>query len=67
MDNEANRHYDIERMLEEELKLSLVDGKLPCVNALKISRKFMISPEKISAMANKLDVKISNCQLGCFK
>ena len=66
MDSEATRHYDIERILEEELKLSLVDSRLPCAKALKISRKLMISPEKISAMANKLKLKVSNCQLGCF-
>ena len=46
MDSEATRNYDIERILEEELKLSLVDGKLPCVNALKNKPKTYDQPRK---------------------
>jgi len=66
MDNESTKISDMERILEEELKASLVNSKLPCAVAFKISRKLKVSPRKVSDMANKLNVKISNCQLGCF-
>jgi len=66
MNNESNKISGMERILEEELKASLVNGRLPCAVAFKISRKLKVSPRKVGDMANKLNVKISNCQLGCF-
>ncbi len=66
MENEPIKISDMERMLEEELKASLVDGRLPCAAALEISRKLKVKPIKVGDMANKLNVKIANCQLGCF-
>jgi len=66
MDNESTEISDTERILEEELKASLVDGRLLCAVAFKISRKLKVSPRKVGDMANRLNVKISNCQLGCF-
>ena len=55
-----------DQMLEDALKASLVNGKLPCVAAFEISRKLKNSTKEIGIMANKLGVKISGCQLGCF-
>ena len=66
MDNESIKMSDKERILEEELKASLVDGRLPCAVAFKISRKLKVSPRKVGDMANRINAKISNCQLGCF-
>jgi len=66
MDNESTKISGMERILEEELKASLVNGRLPCAVAFKISRKLKVSPRKVGDMANKLNVKISKCQLGCF-
>lgn len=57
MDNKA---------LEEEIKSSLVNGKLPCAVAFKIAKKFKVSPKDIGDAANRLKIKISACQLGCF-
>ena len=53
-------------LLENELKASLVNGRLPCAEAFRISRKLKISPMTVGDMANKLGVKISGCQLSCF-
>ncbi len=55
-----------EQLLESELKASLVDGKLPCAVAFKIGRRLKVSQRKVGDAANRLGVKISNCQLGCF-
>ena len=57
MDNKA---------LEEELKASLVEGKLPCAVAFQIARKLKVSPKQVGDAANRLKIKISSCQLGCF-
>ncbi len=55
-----------EQVLENEVNASLVDGRLPCAVAIKIGRKLKVSPRKVGDTANRLGVKISNCQLGCF-
>ncbi len=66
MNDESTIKGDVERLLEEELKASLVNGRLPCAVAFKISRKLKVSPSKVGDMANRLNIKISTCQLGCF-
>ena len=65
MDNDSTTS-NMERTLEDELKSSLVDGRLPCAVAFKISRKLKVSPRKVGDMANKLNIRIVSCQLGCF-
>ncbi len=52
--------------IEDRVKSSLVDGKLPCAVALKIARELKVSPLEVGKTANKLSIKICNCQLGCF-
>ena len=52
--------------LDESIKASLVNGKLPCANAFKIAKQLKVSPKEVGKACNKLSVKISSCQLGCF-
>ncbi len=56
----------MEDKLEEKIKSSLVDGKLPCAVAFKIAKELKVSPRDIGDAANRLSVKLSSCQLGCF-
>ncbi len=57
---------DIGRSLEEEMRASLVNGKLPCAVAFRIAKKLKVSPRQVGDAANMLKIKISSCQLGCF-
>lgn len=57
---------EIEKALEEEMRASLVNGKLPCAVAFKIAKKLKVSPSDVGDAANRLKIKISSCQLGCF-
>ena len=66
MDSKYTKSGDTERRLEEELKASLVNGRLPCAAAFGISHKLKVSPKEVGDMADRLNVKISSCQLGCF-
>jgi len=52
--------------LEERIKSSLVEGKLPCPVALKIAQELKVSPQKVGQTADELGIKICHCQLGCF-
>ena len=56
----------MEDKLEEKIKSSLVDGRLPCAVAFKIAKELKVSPRDVGDAANRLSVKISSCQLGCF-
>ncbi len=53
--------------LENEVKASLVDGNLPCSIALEVARKLKVAPKAVGDVANKLEIRIINCQLGCFE
>ena len=66
MADESTLSAEKEKSLEEEIKGSLVDGRLPCAVAFKISENQGIGRRAVGDMANKLDIKIAKCQLGCF-
>ncbi|MBN2516744.1 MAG: hypothetical protein JXC33_12015 [Deltaproteobacteria bacterium] len=53
--------------LEETIKGSLADDRLPCKASWEIAEKFGISRMNVSAACETLNVKISVCQLGSFK
>ena len=59
-------HGDIGKVLEEEMRVSLVNGKLPCAVAFQIAKKLRVSPKQVGDAANRLSIKIASCQLGCF-
>lgn len=42
-------------------------GKIACADAFIVSSKLKISRTDFGKFANLLDIKIFNCQLGCFK
>lgn len=56
----------MDKRIEEEMKSSLVNGKLPCAIAFQMAERYEISTKEIGDTANKLKIKISKCQLGCF-
>ncbi len=55
------------RTLDEELKASLVGGKLPCAMAFQIAGKLKVTRQQVGDMADKLEIRITDCQLGCFQ
>jgi len=57
---------EMDKALEEKVKSSLVNGKLPCAVAFKIAEELKVSPRKVGDMANRSGIKIASCQLGCF-
>ena len=45
---------------------TLRDGRLPCSFAFRLAEKQDWTPAQVGAEANRLDVRISRCQLGLF-
>ena len=52
--------------LENRLLQAAKENRIQCIYALGIARALAIKPEEVGKAANKLKIKISKCQLGCF-
>ena len=58
----AVQQKEIERLLNSAEK----DGRVFCSGALAIAKSLEISSKEVGCIADKLKIKISQCQLDCF-
>lgn len=63
---ESTLNAEQQAKLEEEIKNSLVNDRLPCPVAFKIAEKYGVGKRVVGDTANNLEIKIASCQLGCF-
>jgi hypothetical protein len=61
-----NKMVDRKRLEEVILERSK-DGKLPCAMCFKIAEDFGISKREMGQILNEINIRISQCQLGCFE
>ena len=52
--------------IAEAVQSSLVNGKILCIKAWEIASKTKVSRRKVGDTASKLNIRVSDCQLGCF-
>jgi hypothetical protein len=52
----------VARRLTEESR----DGRIACADALRLAEELGISPRDLGSIADRLEIKIQSCQLGCF-
>ena len=52
--------------LEQRLYEMSKENRIHCSTALAIAKSFRIPSREVGKAANKLKIKISKCQLGCF-
>lgn len=52
--------------LENEIRANLRDGKLPCAVAWRVADRIGVARGAVGEMADRLDIRISHCQLGLF-
>ncbi len=57
----------MEKDLGKMIKEAAIEGKLPCALAFKLSKEHGVSLADIGEAANRENIKISHCQLGCFR
>jgi hypothetical protein len=50
----------------EEIKKKTINGKIPCPIARQIAKDLSVSYKEVGRIANELNVKITDCELGCF-
>ena len=55
------------KKLEEAIKEKAKGGKLPCAVCFKVAEEFGISRKELGQVLNEINVRISQCQLGCFE
>lgn len=68
--NEQQESHGDEALQEAVLALVCIeDGKkrIECAAALALARERDVAPEAITRICNRLSIKISHCQLGCFR
>ena len=52
--------------LEEAIRAGLVNGRLPCATAWGIAKRFNVAKMGITSACERLNLHISQCQLGAF-
>jgi len=52
--------------LEEKIKSSLINGRLPCPAAFLIAKDLNLELKEVGEAVDKLDIRVSDCQLGLF-
>ncbi len=50
----------------EEIEKKAINGRLPCPVARKIAKDFSVSYKEVGRVADELNIKITDCELGCF-
>ena len=66
-ENYGNLSGELIAQVEGTIKSSLKEGYLPCPIAWKIARDYNIPKIAVGEIADRLGIRITNCQLGCFK
>jgi len=56
----------MKKKVEEEIKKKAVNNRLSCSAARAIAEELALSYKDIGEAADRLSIKITNCQLGCF-
>jgi len=52
--------------IEKEIQKHSVDGRITCAVARKIAEDCGVPYKSVGEVADKLGVRIRDCQLGCF-
>jgi hypothetical protein len=55
------------KKLEETILGKSKDGKLPCAVCFKIAEDYGISKREMGEILNEINIRITQCQLGCFE
>ena len=66
-ENYGNLSGEVIAQSEDTIKSSLKEGYLPCLIAWKIAKEYNIPKIAVGEIADRLGIRVTNCQLGCFK
>ncbi len=66
-ENPGKLSNEVLSQLKDTVKASLKDGYLPCAVAFKIAKEAQVPKLAVGEMTDRLGIRVTNCQLGCFK
>jgi len=66
-ENPGKLPNEVLSQLEHMVKASLKDDYLPCAVAFKIAKEAQVPKVAVGEMIDRLSIRITNCQIGCFK
>jgi hypothetical protein len=66
-DNPGNLSEEALNHLEDAVKTAAKDGYVACPTGWKLAKDGGVSRLDVGAMIDKLGVRVTDCQLGCFK
>jgi len=66
-ENPGNLSKGVISQLEDTVKSSLKEGYLPCAVAWKIAKEANVPKIAVGEITDRLGIRITNCQIGCFK
>jgi hypothetical protein len=52
--------------IDQAIRQALVDGQLPCAAAFALAESLRVHPLKVGQAADRLELRLSRCQLGLF-
>jgi hypothetical protein len=52
--------------IDEAIERALIGGQLPCAVAFRIAESLGVDPGQVGEAADRLDIRLSKCQLGLF-
>jgi hypothetical protein len=57
---------EINDTIKEQFRQASKDGKITCAQALGLAKELGIPANSVADILTEMDIKIINCQLGCF-
>jgi len=53
-------------VLQDAVRKAAVENRLTCERAHELGKELDVSLQEIGAVCNELNIRIKECQLGCF-
>lgn len=53
--------------IKDKIEQRAKNGKISCAQALQLAKNLNLPPSKIGEVADQSGIKITGCQLGCFR
>lgn len=66
-DNPGNLSAESLAQLKDAVKAAVKDGYVACPSGWKVAKEAGVSRLDVGVMIDKLGVRVTDCQLGCFK
>jgi hypothetical protein len=52
--------------VQARIQAAAPNGRIPCAAAFQLAEELGLTRSRLGELCNELNIKISQCQLGCF-